>query len=224
MELDHSQTQIKGLLKEKGPYRRKVDNFTEHVSESQHRKLAQELSEVKNRLSNSLKELERERKARFVLESLCDEFATGIKDYEQESRTVRHKLASRVGRLQKENESRRESFPLNEAGSAPRARYGDLDSTDSEPARPRLTKPVRLIRSSSSTGGRKFRNVSSDVLGGLVRDCSLSSEGDRIHPVESHVKRWSSKLPSLDSEGSTLKEKLLEARLEGQKSKNTLLG
>ncbi|KAK1565346.1 hypothetical protein Q3G72_024529 [Acer saccharum] len=53
-------------------------------SESLHRKLARDLSEVKSSLSNALKELERERKSRKLLEDLCDEFAEGIKDYEQE--------------------------------------------------------------------------------------------------------------------------------------------
>ncbi|CAN1157256.1 Uncharacterized protein At5g41620 [Linum perenne] len=319
MELDHSQSQIKGLLKEKGTNRRQVDSFMEHVSEdkvprkhkqeegrikatiqsvkeelhderrlrirseSLHRKLAQELSEVKTRFSNAVKELEREMNARLVMESLCDEFAMGIKDYEEEIRTMRHKLdigretpdrpilhiseawlderlqmklsseperrtvvdklsteiesylrASRDARLQKESESRRESFPLNEAGSAPRGRNGDLDSsTDTESAHHNLTNPVRLGR----RGTEAF-------ISSMVRDHSLSSEGDRIHPVECHtdhqpaicrgaaspVKRWSSKLPSLNSEeppesssrreGSTLKEKLMEARLEGQKSRS----
>lgn len=60
-------------------------------SESLHRKLARELSEVKSSFSNALKELERERKARMLLEDLCDEFAKGIRDYEQEIRVLKHK-------------------------------------------------------------------------------------------------------------------------------------
>ncbi|GLU00764.1 hypothetical protein SLE2022_181090 [Rubroshorea leprosula] len=60
-------------------------------SESLHRKLARELSEVKSSFSNTLKELERERKARILLENLCDEFAKGIRDYEQEVRSLKHK-------------------------------------------------------------------------------------------------------------------------------------
>ncbi|KAL4325820.1 hypothetical protein GQ457_11G001540 [Hibiscus cannabinus] len=47
-------------------------------SESRRRKLAQELSEVKACFADALKELERERKARILLENLCDEFARGV--------------------------------------------------------------------------------------------------------------------------------------------------
>lgn len=60
-------------------------------SEGLHRKLARELSEAKSSFSNALIELERERKARMLLEDLCDEFAKGIRDYEQEIRVLKHK-------------------------------------------------------------------------------------------------------------------------------------
>ncbi|XP_050376423.1 uncharacterized protein At5g41620 [Argentina anserina] len=60
-------------------------------SESLHRKLARDLSEVKSSLSNSLIELESERKSRKLLEDLCDEFAKGIKDYEQEVHFLKQK-------------------------------------------------------------------------------------------------------------------------------------
>uniref|UniRef100_A0A6N2N2E8 Uncharacterized protein n=1 Tax=Salix viminalis TaxID=40686 RepID=A0A6N2N2E8_SALVM len=125
MELDHSQSQIEELLKEKQADRQEMDNLMKQLaedkvvrkikeqdrikyavqsvqeeledekklrkrSESLHRKLARELSEVKYSFSNALKELERERKACFLLENLCDEFAKGIRDYEQEVRSLRH--------------------------------------------------------------------------------------------------------------------------------------
>ncbi|CAK9165826.1 unnamed protein product [Ilex paraguariensis] len=60
-------------------------------SESLHIKQARELSEVKSAFSKALKELERERKARILLEDLCDEFAKGVSDYEQEVRFLKHK-------------------------------------------------------------------------------------------------------------------------------------
>ncbi|EOA16082.1 hypothetical protein CARUB_v10004213mg [Capsella rubella] len=53
-------------------------------SESLHRKLARELSEVKSSLSNCVKELERGAKSNKMMELLCDEFAKGIKNYEEE--------------------------------------------------------------------------------------------------------------------------------------------
>ncbi|KAL5572035.1 hypothetical protein UlMin_021632 [Ulmus minor] len=60
-------------------------------SESLHRKLAREVSELKSSFADALKELERESKARILLENLCDEFAKGIRDYEQEFRSLKHK-------------------------------------------------------------------------------------------------------------------------------------
>ncbi|KAI3444466.1 hypothetical protein Pfo_001131 [Paulownia fortunei] len=68
-------------------------------SEKLHYKLAKELSEIKSSLSNALRELERERKARTLLEDLCDEFAKGIRDYEQEVRFMKHKSCKdQIGR------------------------------------------------------------------------------------------------------------------------------
>ncbi|KAK7285803.1 hypothetical protein RJT34_20584 [Clitoria ternatea] len=57
-------------------------------SESLHRRLAKELSEVKSSFSASLRDLERERNARILLENLCDDFAKGIRDYEHEIRSL----------------------------------------------------------------------------------------------------------------------------------------
>ncbi|XP_047951366.1 uncharacterized protein At5g41620-like isoform X1 [Salvia hispanica] len=70
-------------------------------SESRHHKLAKELSQMKSSFSNVLRELDRERKARMLLEDLCDEFAKGIRDYEQEVRLVKQKCGKdQIGREQ----------------------------------------------------------------------------------------------------------------------------
>lgn len=61
-------------------------------SENIHRKLARELAEVKSSFSTALKELEREREARIMLEELCDEFSYGIKEYEEEVRFLKSKV------------------------------------------------------------------------------------------------------------------------------------
>ncbi|KAK9749467.1 hypothetical protein RND81_02G128000 [Saponaria officinalis] len=60
-------------------------------SESLHRKMAREISEMKPSFSKALNELERERRARMILEGLCDEFAMGVRDYEQELRSVKYR-------------------------------------------------------------------------------------------------------------------------------------
>ncbi|KAK6947873.1 hypothetical protein RJ641_001346 [Dillenia turbinata] len=53
-------------------------------SENLHRKQAREVSELKTMYSTTLKELKKERKSCKLLEDLCDEFAMGVRDYEQE--------------------------------------------------------------------------------------------------------------------------------------------
>lgn len=60
-------------------------------SESLHRKMAREISEMKSSFSRVLSDLERERRARVLLEDLCDEFAMGVRDYEQELRSLNYR-------------------------------------------------------------------------------------------------------------------------------------
>ncbi|MQL94765.1 hypothetical protein Taro_027422, partial [Colocasia esculenta] len=60
-------------------------------SESLHRKLAKDFSDVKLAFSRAVKELEREKKAHRSLHYLCDEFAKGIRDYEEEVRELKHR-------------------------------------------------------------------------------------------------------------------------------------
>ncbi|CAI9768864.1 unnamed protein product [Fraxinus pennsylvanica] len=68
-------------------------------SENLHYKLSGELSEVKSLFSTALNELKQERIARILLEDLCDEFAKGIRDYEQEIRLLRQKShENQIGR------------------------------------------------------------------------------------------------------------------------------
>ncbi|KAK9053008.1 hypothetical protein SSX86_029638 [Deinandra increscens subsp. villosa] len=59
-------------------------------SETLHRKLARELYETKSSLVDALKDLEKERRSRVLLEDLCDEFAWGIKNYEHQLHSLKH--------------------------------------------------------------------------------------------------------------------------------------
>ncbi|KAA3475223.1 Plasma membrane-like protein isoform 1 [Gossypium australe] len=338
-------------------------------SESMHRKLARELSEVRSSFANAFKELERERKARILLENLCDEFARGIREYEQELRFLKHKYESdhidgenpdrlilhiseawldermqmklaegRTDLAEKNSivdklsldietflEAKRstgsrksdlkgncshqhslESFPLNEAVSAPQGAADEAYSSGSDSQCYELHKTANRVQSKGSCklhgdnalvshheelGNRilsrkkawsrdaikssrfhsfrgqfdeqmatgapvhdnkvkrngSHRMSSSHVLDRLMRNHSLSSEGDKVHPEcslreesfqcvskgrSSPVRQWVSKLTSPDFEKSdsclklppgfkenTLKAKLLEARLEGQQSR-----
>ncbi|CAJ1950301.1 unnamed protein product [Sphenostylis stenocarpa] len=93
--------------KEHGRFKAAIQSIKEELederrlrqhSENLHRKLARELSEVKSSFSGCFRNLERERKARLLLENLCDEFAKGIRDYEQEVHFLRR--SSEKGQVQ----------------------------------------------------------------------------------------------------------------------------
>jgi hypothetical protein len=62
-------------------------------SESLHRKLGKELSAMKPAFLKAAKDLEKEQKATRLLEDLCDEFALGIRNYEEEVRVLKQRHA-----------------------------------------------------------------------------------------------------------------------------------
>uniref|UniRef100_A0A0D9VEG9 Uncharacterized protein n=1 Tax=Leersia perrieri TaxID=77586 RepID=A0A0D9VEG9_9ORYZ len=58
-------------------------------SEDIHRKFGKELSEIKSAFVKAVKDLEKEKKTKSLLEDLCDQFAMGIRDYEEEVRALK---------------------------------------------------------------------------------------------------------------------------------------
>lgn len=60
-------------------------------SEDLHRKLGKELSEIKSAFLKAVKDLEKEKKGNRLLEDLCDQFANGIRNYEEELRVVKQR-------------------------------------------------------------------------------------------------------------------------------------
>ncbi|CAL4888701.1 unnamed protein product [Urochloa decumbens] len=60
-------------------------------SEDLHRKLGKELSEIKSAFLKAVKNLEKEKKGNRLLEDLCDQFAMGIRNYEEELRAVKQR-------------------------------------------------------------------------------------------------------------------------------------
>uniref|UniRef100_J3MEJ5 Intracellular protein transport protein USO1-like n=1 Tax=Oryza brachyantha TaxID=4533 RepID=J3MEJ5_ORYBR len=60
-------------------------------SESLHRKLKKELSEMKSAFLKTVRDLEKQKKTTHLLENLCDEFALGIRNYEEEVRVLKQK-------------------------------------------------------------------------------------------------------------------------------------
>ncbi|KAG8058655.1 hypothetical protein GUJ93_ZPchr0002g23031 [Zizania palustris] len=63
-------------------------------SEELHRKFGKELSEIKSSFIKAVKDLEKEKKAKSLLEDLCDQFAMGIRDYEEEVRVLKQKYGN----------------------------------------------------------------------------------------------------------------------------------
>lgn len=103
-ELDQSHMRIKVLLRQKNKEQEiakaTIKSTREELedekklrkqSESLHKKLARELLDTKTSFADTLKEYEREKKARFLLENLCDEFSKGIRGYEQQVRQIKQK-------------------------------------------------------------------------------------------------------------------------------------
>ncbi|KAF0932928.1 hypothetical protein E2562_013127 [Oryza meyeriana var. granulata] len=65
-------------------------------SEDLHRKFGKELSEIKSAFVKAVKDLEKEKKTNSLLEDLCDQFAMGIRDYEDEVRALKQRHLSRT--------------------------------------------------------------------------------------------------------------------------------
>ncbi|KAL4570715.1 hypothetical protein LXL04_026376 [Taraxacum kok-saghyz] len=111
-ELDLSRAKIKELARDRQSDRHEMQHLMNQIaqdkqgqsvrdelederklrkrSEALHRKLARELYETKTTLTTALRDLENERRSRVILEDLCDEFAYGIKNYEQELHNYKH--------------------------------------------------------------------------------------------------------------------------------------
>ncbi|KAJ4770115.1 intracellular protein transporter USO1-like protein [Rhynchospora pubera] len=64
---------------------RRVRKHSEHL----HKKLGKDLNELKGAFLKAVKDLDKEKRANSLLEDLCDEFAKGIRDYEEEVRLLK---------------------------------------------------------------------------------------------------------------------------------------
>ncbi|CAN7006977.1 unnamed protein product [Brassica oleracea var. botrytis] len=212
MELDECRAEIKEVQhREKQSYRRvckKKEEEEEEIkdvlrsmkkeldeerdvrkkSESMHRKLTRELCEAKHCLTQALKDLENERKERVVVEDLCDEFAKTVKDYEDKERRRRsHSSQSDSGYIHQ------------------RVCLKELE--EGLKRRSRRDNKLQLKRSDQ------------------VSKLSLSSEGDKIHPETStprnvddlEMSTTFSKNVMVREESRSLKDKLMEARVESRR-------
>ncbi|EOA26994.1 hypothetical protein CARUB_v10023089mg [Capsella rubella] len=170
-------------------------------SETLHRKLTREVCEAKHCLSKALKDLEKERQERVVVENLCDEFAKAVKDYEDKARRVGNKspMSDKVivqiaevwndQRLQMKLEEddkgietflrrKEKSRSHSSKGSGLRAKPDDSVS---------MHQRVCLKELEEGIGKRTRRDNKLQLKksSGQVLNLSMSSEGDKIYPESS---------------------------------------
>lgn len=170
-------------------------------SETLHRKLTRELCEAKHCLSKALKDLEKERQERVVVENLCDEFAKAVKDYEDKVRRIGNKspVSDKVivqiaevwndQRLQMKLEEddkdvetflrpKEKSRSHSSKGSGLRAKPDDSVSMHQRVCLKELEEGLeKRIRRDNKLQLKKSS--------GRVLNLSMSSEGDKIHPESS---------------------------------------
>ncbi|KAJ1278863.1 hypothetical protein BS78_04G111700 [Paspalum vaginatum] len=82
-KIDTALHSLQGELEDEKCLRRHSDDL--------HRKLGKELSEIKSAFLKAVKDLEKEKKGNRLLEDLCDQFAIGIRSYEEELRVVKQR-------------------------------------------------------------------------------------------------------------------------------------
>ncbi|WVZ77020.1 hypothetical protein U9M48_024923 [Paspalum notatum var. saurae] len=82
-KIDTALHSLQGELEDEKRLRRHSDDL--------HRKLGKELSEIKSAFLKAVKDLEKEKKGNRLLEDLCDQFAIGIRSYEEELRVVKQR-------------------------------------------------------------------------------------------------------------------------------------
>ncbi|KAL2892100.1 hypothetical protein RDABS01_008009, partial [Bienertia sinuspersici] len=93
-DLDNARTRIRDLLREKQKDRQVIDDLMKQISEHKHVKRNMEQERVQSSLQSVRqnerklrKRSEKRKKSTILLEELCDEFAMGIRHYEQELRS-----------------------------------------------------------------------------------------------------------------------------------------
>ncbi|KAK1418657.1 hypothetical protein QVD17_27802 [Tagetes erecta] len=195
-DLDVSRAQIKTLVEE-----RKKDH--QEIKELTHERKVQSTEEELLGVKSAFK---REKKTRILLESLCDEFAKGIKDYEQKVRFLLQKYKEKdqiVG-------SDRLILHLSEAW------LDERDLADKTSISDNLYGEIETFLEAK----RK------QPLGTIVEDCEeIRSHRVLVEPSSKSVSRLTDQDPGpwagVGVKPNTLMAKLVEARLESQFSKAT---
>ncbi|TYJ22704.1 hypothetical protein E1A91_A08G142700v1 [Gossypium mustelinum] len=258
-EIDSSRARIKVLQQDKLVMKNKEQDRIEVAiqslsderklrkrSESLHRKLAQEHSEVKSCFANALKELERERKARILMEDLCDEFARGIREYEEEVQCLKQKhrvdgenhdrLILHVSEAWLDDKLRLDMQTFLEAKCLIESRIGDLKGngsrihslesfplneavSDGDKHRYELNKTAKL-RSREGSKGRKLHRLRGQVNDKVHPENGLKEDSRVTQSVyngqASPVEQWVSKLKHPELGKSDSSQKLPKESIESK--------
>ncbi|KAE8693855.1 Detected protein of confused Function [Hibiscus syriacus] len=220
MELDHSRGQIKELLREKQAERQEIDNLMKQVTEHKLVRKNKEQDRIKAAVQPVRDELEKERRlrkrsesmhrklARELSENLCDEFARGIREYEQEVRFLKHR--HEIDHVDGENPERlilhiseawldeRMQMKLTEGKTDTKEKNSVVDMLSLMKNIPvitthSVTNPKKLPTESKARGAVNFmgtmpsRAVNLAVfepssMNKCLPNHSLSSDGDKVHP------------------------------------------
>ncbi|KAL1192166.1 hypothetical protein V5N11_020884 [Cardamine amara subsp. amara] len=223
-------------------------------SESLHRKLTRELCKAKHCLSKALKDLEKERDERVVVENLCDEFAKAVKDYEAKVRKIGNKspVSDKViVQIAEVWNDQRLQMKLEEDNIVSGKLGFDIETflRAKEKRRSYSSEGSELREKPDDSGSMHQRICLKELEEGLekrtrrdnklqlkkrsdqVLNLSMSSEGDKVHPetsprnVDDHDESLEKcrtfsrnvNVTMRESNHRTLKDKLMEARVESQR-------
>ncbi|GJZ46420.1 hypothetical protein Tco_0594016 [Tanacetum coccineum] len=101
-DLDISQAQIKTLVEERKNDLQEIDELKKSTQERKQKAVQSTSDEILDLKSSYM----REKKARILLESLCDEFAKGIRDYEQKVRFLQQNRGKKDQNMSKNGPDR----------------------------------------------------------------------------------------------------------------------
>ncbi|GER45205.1 hypothetical protein STAS_22129 [Striga asiatica] len=222
-ELGQAQARIQELLQDKKRDQSKIGTLTAGITELKsirkkdqdrtkdeklHLKLASELSGLKSSFSQVTNELEREKRARALLEDLCDEFAKGIRDYEREVRLVKQNSGDQILH---EGQNDRFILHISEAWLDERAQSKLEDARDFSEKQSPLDKLCPEIEAFLREKKSLTKNLEKDRweghFGNLTakRDMSDLEMRRKSHTMRRSIRegRNSMKDTNLDREGST---------------------
>ncbi|CAL5038744.1 unnamed protein product [Urochloa decumbens] len=128
-------------------------------SETLHRKLGKELSEMKSAFCKAVKALEKEKKTTCMLEDLCDEFAKGIRNYEEEVRMLKQKHVKEY-----EHKFDKSVVHISEAWLDERMQMRKTDSREDLSGKTSVTERLSSEIESFLHHAKRFGNSKSDNL------------------------------------------------------------